>query len=62
MSTPEEIAKSAQDYKESCELIHLAILIMNPYFPREIEIQGMLLERKDEDSYDFRVNIRKVSK
>ena len=60
MSAPEEIAKSAQDYKESCELIHRAILIMNPDFPREIEIQGMLLERKDEDSYDFRVNIRKA--
>ena len=62
MSGLEEIAKSTQDYKESCELIHRAILIMNPYLPREIEIQGMVLEIKDEGSYDFRVNLRKVSK
>ena len=55
------VDKWSEDYKKACELIHQAILITNPDFPKEVEVQGMLLENHG-NSFTLQVNLRKASK
>jgi len=55
------VNKWAEDYKKACELIHQAILISIPDFPKEVEVQGMLLENHG-NSFTLKVNLRKASK
>ena len=55
------VNKWSEDYKKACELIHQAILISNPGFPKEVEVQGMLLENHG-SAFTLQVNLRKATK